>query len=230
MKIAAVYDIHGNYHALKSVFHELEEEDVEKVIIGGDLAWGPQPREVMDFLYSQKEKFIFIMGNSDREMYEYYLNPKHPEDFVDEMNCWCVEQLTKEQLEWIVSFRKFYEIEGKLFVHGSPRSDTESIRVDTPESEVYEMIKGIEQDKMICGHTHIQFVREIYDKQIINAGSVGLQSRAKGACWLLLNDEEIQLKVTKYDFQKAAHSILAGECPYKENFAEHILNPPYEGP
>ncbi|MGG4398002.1 hypothetical protein ABEX25_27280 [Paenibacillus thiaminolyticus] len=47
---------------------------------------------------------------------------------------------------------------------------------------------------------------------------------------VLINDEEIQLKVTNYDFQKAAHSILAGECPYKEDFAEHILNPPYEGP
>lgn len=230
MKMAAVYDIHGNYYALESVLNEMEQEHVDIVVIGGDIAWGPQPREVINLLYSKKDEFVFIMGNADREMYEQYINPKKSNHFVDKMNQWCIEQLTKEQLEWLGSFRKTYETEKILFVHGSPRSDTEAIRINTPEDEVYKMVNKVRQETIVCGHTHIQFDRKVKEKRIINAGSVGLQSRANGACWLLLNNEEAKVKVTTYDIKTASHEIMKGQCPYKEDFAEHILNPPYEGP
>jgi hypothetical protein len=49
------------------------------------------------------------------------------------------------------------------------------------------------------------------------------------ACWLLI-DKEMKLKVTEYSVDKAAEQILNGTCPYKKEFAEHILNPPNIGP
>ncbi|MBG9783138.1 metallophosphoesterase family protein [Shouchella lehensis] len=230
MRIAALYDIHGNDRALEAVLKEIENENVDKVIVGGDLAWGPQPKKVIDKLFAYKNEFTFIMGNGDRELFEHYKNQKRVENMVDELNEWCVEQLSTKQLEWLGSF-KFSHVEGNnLFIHGSPRSDTEAIRLDTPENEVFEMIKNVNQTVIICGHTHIQFKRDIYDKKVINAGSVGLQSRAKGACWLLIDADKYNLKITKYDFKVAAKEILLDGCPYKEDFADHVENPPYEGP
>ncbi|WP_053070379.1 metallophosphoesterase family protein [Alkalihalobacillus pseudalcaliphilus] len=149
---------------------------------------------------------------------------------IGELNQWCIEQLTKEQIEWMGSFKFSHVEEGVLFIHGSPRGDTEAIRIDTPEDDVYEMVKETDQSTIICGHTHIQFKRNIYSKNVINAGSVGLQSRAKGACWLLINSDDFILKVTEYDFVNASKDIILGGAPYKEAFSEHILNPPYEGP
>lgn len=116
-----------------------------------------------------------------------------------------------------------------LFVHGSPRSDEEAIRLNTTDNEIRLMIKHVSQDIIVCGHTHIQFDRFVDDKRIINAGSVGLQSRANGACWALLSTE-IELKITPYDTKKASERILKSNTPYKEEFANHYLNPPYEGP
>ncbi|MGF9976830.1 metallophosphoesterase family protein [Viridibacillus arvi] len=234
MSVAAIYDIHGNHYALEAVLKEIAQTNIQKVVIGGDLVWGPQPREVMDTLMKYKDKFIFIMGNADREVA--FCNGKENElqDFVTKVNKWCAEQLTDEQISFLKNLPKNHSsyIDGLgevLFVHGSPRSDTESIRIDTPDEEVLEMLQNVKENIIVCGHTHIQFNRLIGSKRIINAGSVGLQSRAKGACWLLLNNK-VYLKVTKYNFEKAAEDILQGECPYKEDFAEHILNPPYEGP
>lgn len=116
-----------------------------------------------------------------------------------------------------------------LFVHGSPRSDEEAIRVDTPEEAILQMIQDTKENIIVCGHTHIQFDRIVGDKRIINAGSVGLQSRAKGACWLLI-DNEFHLTITEYNVEEAAKRFLQGQCPYKKDFAEHIRNPPYAGP
>ncbi|EZH65776.1 hypothetical protein DH09_13115 [Bacillaceae bacterium JMAK1] len=231
MKIAAIYDLHGNFRALEAVLQEIEKENVDKVIVGGDVAWGPQPKQVVDHLFAKKDDYIFVMGNSDREIYEQYKSPRLAVDtMVEEVNQWCIEQLTDEQLEWLGSFKSSHVEEDVLFVHGSPRSDSEAIRIDTPAKEVEQMISNTKQSIIVCGHTHIQFKRQIASKSVINAGSVGLQSRATGACWLCIDTTEYDLRMTEYDVDHVAKEILRGNAPYKEDFAEHVTNPPYQGP
>ncbi|MGE7094328.1 hypothetical protein ACQKII_23440 [Lysinibacillus sp. NPDC048646] len=80
------------------------------------------------------------------------------------------------------------------------------------------MLQDVKENIIVCGHTYIQFNLLIGSKRIINAGSAGLQSQAKGACWLLL-DDKINLKVTKYNFEEAAEGILQGECPFERRFS-----------
>jgi len=115
------------------------------------------------------------------------------------------------------------------FVHGSPRSDEEAIRKDTTESEIEPMISSVKQSIIVCGHTHIQFDRTVLGKRIINAGSVGLQSAARGACWALLGPD-VDLRETAYDYQHAAEQIRQSGVPMANDFADHVLNPPTEGP
>lgn len=235
MKIAAIYDIHGNNVALEAVLTEVANKKAEKVMVGGDLVWGPQPREVMETLMRYKDTFLFIMGNADREVAHRYSIEDGCQDFVAEINYWCADQLTREHLSFLKELpeRQRMAINGLgdvLFVHGSPRNDEEAIRADTDEREINEMVKDTEANIIVCGHTHIQFDRLVAGRRIVNAGSVGLQSKAKGACWLFIHDDEIELKETQYDIKKAVKEILQGTCPYKEDFAEHIRNPPNIGP
>lgn len=234
MTIAAIYDIHGNFFALEAVLSEIQTKKIETVVVCGDIVWGPQPRKVMDTLMNYKNQFHFIMGNADREVAHRHDEKQGCPSFIAELNHWCADQLTEEQIEFIISLPKevSLSIDGLgdiLFVHGSPRSDEEAIRVGTPEEEIWPMIKDVKENTIVCGHTHIQFDRVIGNKRIINAGSVGLQSAAKGACWLLI-DNDIHLKVTEYNVKEAADRIRAGQCPYKNDFADHILYPPDMGP
>src|SRR5690625_270715 len=148
MRVAAIYDIHGNLSALEAVLQEIRESNVEKVIVGGDLAWGPEPRQVMDLLFDYKEAFNFIRGNADREVAHRYGKEKELDDFVTDMNHWCADQLTDEQLHFLKSLPEKEEMEiaglGKvLFVHGSPRSDEEAIRISTTDSEIAPMLAEI---------------------------------------------------------------------------------------
>ncbi|WP_155671745.1 metallophosphoesterase family protein [Ornithinibacillus caprae] len=234
MRVAAIYDIHANYSALKAVLEEIRKDNIDQVVVGGDLAWGPEPRQVMDLLMDYKNEFIFIRGNVDREVSFRYGKEKGLDDYTVELNNWCADQLTEEQLRFLKNLpeKRTLSINGLgqvLFVHGSPRSDEEAIRVNTTDDEIRPMIKCVLQDIIVCGHTHIQFDRIVDQKRIVNAGSVGLQSRASGACWALLGPK-VELKVTPYDTKRASERILKTNTPYKEDFAEHYLNPPFEGP
>ena len=53
MRVAALYDIHGNFPALEAVLAEVEREGVDAIVVGGDIAAGPpQPREVVELVRS----------------------------------------------------------------------------------------------------------------------------------------------------------------------------------
>lgn len=68
MKIAALYDIHGNLPALNAVLEELKEVQPDLIIIGGDIVSGPMPVQTLDRLSLEGDKVRFIRGNGDREV------------------------------------------------------------------------------------------------------------------------------------------------------------------
>ncbi len=46
MRVAALYDVHGNVHALEAAVGDLGA--VDTVLFGGDIASGPFPAETLD--------------------------------------------------------------------------------------------------------------------------------------------------------------------------------------
>ena len=48
MRVAALYDIHGNLPALEAVLRDVEREMVDRLIVGGDALLGPMPRETLE--------------------------------------------------------------------------------------------------------------------------------------------------------------------------------------
>ncbi len=210
-RVAAIYDIHGNYSALNAVLEEIQQSDADAIVVGGDLAWGPQPALVMERIMAPEENIFIIKGNADREVGERHGIEKGIDKWVADINHWCSDQLTDAQIEFLNKLQdnitlKIDGLGDVLFVHGSPRSDEEAIRQDTPKNEIKPMIETVNQDIIVCGHTHVQFDRSVYDKRIINAGSVGLPSAASGACWVMLGPE-VDLRETEYDYEFAANQI-----------------------
>src|SRR5574341_705024 len=68
MTVAALYDIHGNLHALDAVLADLREPRPDLVLVGGDVVAGPFPREVLGRLQDLGDRVRFIRGNADREV------------------------------------------------------------------------------------------------------------------------------------------------------------------
>src|SRR5204862_6543378 len=65
MKVAALYDIHGNLPALEAVLREVPEDAI--VLIGGDTAAGPMPAGTLERLLAPGDRAVWIRGDADRE-------------------------------------------------------------------------------------------------------------------------------------------------------------------
>ena len=50
MRVAAIYDIHGNLAALEAVLEEIRQVGADRIVVGGDVVPGPMPRETLSRL------------------------------------------------------------------------------------------------------------------------------------------------------------------------------------
>src|SRR2546421_6140830 len=65
VRIAVLSDVHGNLPALEAVLVELEQEEPDLVVLGGDVASGPLPGETIHLLRPPPVRG-FVAGNPDR--------------------------------------------------------------------------------------------------------------------------------------------------------------------
>ena len=113
MRIAALYDIHGNVPALEAVLAEVEAAAPDLVVIGGDVAGGPQPAETLAAVDAIALPKLFVRGNGDRA----------PDPFDR-------ERLSADQVATLAAWPLTVTVEADglgevLFCHASPRSDDE---------------------------------------------------------------------------------------------------------
>lgn len=180
------------------------------------MAAGPFPVEALDRIIGLDS--IAIRGNADREL----LSDEVPEGGL--ISEWVVGQLEERHREFIAKLPETVELDvdgvGRvLFCHGSPRSDEELILRTTPDDWLREMLADVEADVVVCGHTHMQFDREVDGIRVVNAGSVGLAYGAPGAHWLALGPG-IEHRRTPYANEAFADRVASLDWPIAERFAE----------
>lgn len=231
MRIAAIYDIHGNRPALEAVLRDIERESVDVILVGGDVAWGPFPRETVELLH-ELDNARFIRGNADREVAHRLGVADGLDDVTSDINAWAAGQLTKAQRMWLSGLHTAFitEVDGigeTHFCHGSPRSDEEPITPLSPQDRLDDALADVPERTIMCGHTHIQFELEVGEHEVINAGSVGLPYEGEpGAYWALLGPD-VHLRKTDYDVDAATASMERSACPHVyEVFIDTILRPP----
>jgi len=233
-RVAALYDIHGNLPALEAVLSEVEREAPDMIVFGGDMAsLGPMPRETLDRLIALEGRACFIHGNTDRELVDHYDGTSNLRETDGEDNVWvrrgewAAQQITEAQRNFLASLPEtlILEIEDlglTLFCHGSPRSDEGIITRLTPAERLDEMLAGVAENVIVCGHTHVQFDRAHRGKRVVNAGSVGMYWEGRpGAYWLLVGPD-LELRRTMYDIEDAAKRIRASGYPDPDELLERL--------
>ena len=235
MRVAALYDIHGNLPALEAVLQDVRRAGVDRVICGGDVVPGPMPREVITTLLNIDIPVTFIRGNGDREILALRTGGtggRFPESMRESMQ-WNAEQLDDEAAQimaaWPETTGLTIDALGRvLFCHATPRNDTEILLRTTRAAALIPAFELAHADVVVCGHTHMQFDRIIGSTRVVNAGSVGMSFQGPGAYWLLI-DSNIQLRHTEYDLAHAADRIRSTRYPQATEFAErNVLHPPSE--
>ena len=245
MRVAALYDIHGNIPALEAVLEEVHQTGVDQVVVGGDIVPGPMPRETLRLLLDLDLPVQFIHGNgelamlaqmaaADESLVTYWGTTSGgplPEQFRPAYR-WTVQQLYPDYEPVLASWPKTVrlEIDGlgiALFCHSTPRSETEVFTRLTSEDKLLPLLDGLNVSVVVCGHTHMQFDRMVGTTRVVNAGCVGQPFGEPGAHWLLLGPN-VELRRTSYDLDRAAELIRKTQYPQAEETAQGILQPPSE--
>src|SRR2546423_15500094 len=133
MRIAALYDIHGNLPALNAVLEELEGVRPDLVVVGGDMVSGPMPRQTLERLGQLGNRVHALRGNADRDVvavFDSLPSALRTSEEVREVTLWTAQQLERSQRDFLAQLPEqiTLHIEGfgdVLFCHATPRSDEE---------------------------------------------------------------------------------------------------------
>lgn len=235
MRIAALYDIHGNLPALEAVLSDVEKANVDCLVIGGDALSGPMPVETLLLLQNLAVPVKFIHGNGESDILAYVKTGESkgltPNADVEAKRI--AGQLSADQKAFLAtwSLNLTLEVTGLgevLFCHAIPTSDTFIFTSVTPIEELEPIFADVKVKTVVCGHTHMQFDRMIAGTRVVNAGSVGMPFGQAGAHWLLL-DDGVEFMRTEYDLVGAAECIKNSDYPNAAEFvASYVLSVPSE--
>lgn len=201
--LATLYDIHGNLVALDAVLKDAEGAGADSYLLGGDFAsWSPWPQETIERLRGLPQA-TWIRGNGERWLRE---PPADRPDVAQELAA--SESGLGPDEGWLYSLQAQCELEGVLYVHGSPLSDVESFPAEPADDDEW-MLNGVRDTTVVFGHSHLQFKRPGPNgTTLINPGSAGmpLDGDVRAAYALRHEDGEFEFRRVAYDIERAAHA------------------------
>ena len=179
--MAFISDVHGNLPALEAVLAELRRQAIVDLFVAGDLLLGgEQPLQVWQRLQSLNAKCV--RGPSDTALARVEparLRPATPEEqaaaerFASTRRA--LGELVLRRLGDLPERLRLPMIDGRelMMVHGSPADPSEPLGHELDDEEMLALIADDPADMVVCGATHVPFIRTLDQVQVINVGSVG---------------------------------------------------------
>lgn len=222
--LALIYDIHGNRVALDAVLADSEARGARHYFLGGDYGMlGAQPAETLGRLRELPADTIWLRGNTERWV-------RHPD--ADDIPgpviadaCRFVagatghaDVLELASLPHVLADLPVPGADGVIFCHASPRSDMIGFFKNPADGDGAAADSGLEANTIVCGHTHMQFRREVGVIEVVNPGSAGLplDGDPRAAYGLLAPDGSFELCRVEYDIEAA----IAAYDPIDAEWAE----------
>ncbi len=229
-RIAIISDVHGNLEALNSTFQDIKERNIEIIYCLGDIiAKGNNQEECIKLI--KKNCQIILKGNCD----DYFTSDIDLSDKNERQKSiikWNKSKISEESsifLKELPFCHEFY-MSGRLIrlLHAHPlKIDKFAGNIDKIE-RIYELLLPSENtisnekaDVLVYGHIHMPYSQKMYNRTIINTGSVG------NAIDVFRNDlkdgDERNTTVANY-------LILSGILNKRENdkFSFELVSVPYD--
>ena len=205
--LGVLYDIHGNLPALEAVLEETSAEGVDRWLLGGDYGTpSPWPLETLGRL-RELDDATWIRGNGERWLRE----PPADRPEVAETYEQHASDLPADVVEWLYGLPAQAELDGVLYVHGSPLADDDSFAPEAQDGEE-RLLAGVRDRLVVFGHSHQQFRRPGPDRtELLNPGSVGMPLDGdRRAAWAVREEGgEFRFRRAEYDVERAAQAYRA---------------------
>lgn len=180
MKVAFLSDIHANFPALSAALQCAAEAGAEEVVCAGDLVGGgPHPTEVVRLLMRQGVRSV--AGNVERKVLALAADPKKLKKARDKKKgaplAWTARALGEDERAWLASLPREIRHDwgsGEVWVvHGSPLGEEDYLFPSITAPGLAPRLRGAAPAALVCGHSHIPFVKAVGSTLVVNCGSVG---------------------------------------------------------
>jgi predicted phosphodiesterase len=226
LRVAALYDIHGMVEPLRAVLQELEGEEIDAMVIGGDAISGPQPAETHALLQSIRTPMHWIRGNGERA-----LGPDGADAVIGEAEeplKFTASHFSEDERAALAVLpeRVTLDVDGlgeTLFCHASPRNDLDIVTEGTPDERFHVLLEGVTQRTVVAGHTHMQLDRPVEGVRWINPGSVGMPYEGEVAAFWAVLGPEVEMRRTPFDVERSIEALLASGWPDAKSFVDENL-------
>jgi putative phosphoesterase len=228
MKIGLISDVHANVAALRSVLDDAPS--VEEWLHAGDVVgYGPWPRETIALF--QEREIVSIRGNHDTAI----IGDFH-EGFVGlprQLAEWTADHIGEDEVAYLDALPvELDRYDGRVHVaHGAPGAPNKRIYADDVDASLLG-----EEDVLVLGHTHDQFLCEFDGGTVVNPGGTGqprggdprapyavldLDTGAVDLRRVSYPIEEIREKAREYDFPEPLIDVYETARVTPADFAAH---------
>jgi predicted phosphodiesterase len=193
--MAFIADVHGNLPALEAVLEELRRRAVVDLFVAGDLVLGgPEPLQVWQRLSTLGARCV--RGTTDLALAAVEASTLRPTNdaerssagaFADTQRA--LGELVRRRLGGLPERLRVPMIDGRelLLVHGSPGDPSVAISHEMEDDEINALLADDPADIVVCGASHVPFVRTVGEVQIVNVGSVGQAPGARVAHYTVIS-------------------------------------------
>ncbi len=207
-KIAVLADIHGNMPALRAVLEDVDRQEPDEVLVAGDLVGrGPEGSRVVATI--AERGWRCLRGNHEDYLLA-FVHREVPAEWWHEgewaASRWMAAELEPSAVRFIEELPFELRPEsagGLLLVHGSPRSNNDGLGPWTSDEKLVRHLEAIDEDLLVCGHTHRPMIRSVRNGRVVNPGAVGLPFN---------HDQRAQYGIFHHD--KAGWRVELRRVPY----------------
>jgi putative phosphoesterase len=218
MKLAFISDIHSNIHAFSEVLKKIEEFKIDEIFCCGDIVgYNAFPKECLDLVRDLKIKSV--VGNHDLAVvdkkFSWFketcaMGIKHSIENLEHCDIKFLNNLDFE-LSFVRDGISFY------MCHGSPRDKLfEYIHPWFTDDILSDIVKNVNADYIITGHTHIQMEAAVGSQVILNPGSVGQpRDGIAKSCFMIFDTVDLKTNWYRVDYniKSATEAVLKANLP-----------------
>ena len=235
MKVAALSDIHSNYHAFRACYEDAVKCGAESFIFLGDYVSDlAEPQKTLELVYEIQSKYptVCLLGNRERYMLEC-------EEGVSTFTrgsksgslLFTYDHLRKKDLDFFKGLKisDTIEIEGVKIEIAHASMDNDRCYFDSKDGRTAEIFSQMKCNYLLTGHSHKQYIQREADKMIINPGSVGIpQGGTRWSKYAMLeivrDNVSCALREVSYDMGDAIHAqFVNGLVDYANCWAIGVL-------
>ncbi len=237
MKTAILSDIHGHAVALETVLRELDRQDIDQLIVLGDLAYrGPEPKRCIELIRLSAR--AVIGGNADEWAVRGVRAGEVPDHVLLRMNeerSFTVDHIADEDIAYLSSLPMSATFDlghGQTLYacHAAPSDRFQVVLPNTSDEDLAALYLTEDQKEpsiAAYGHIHIPYIRSLKGATILNPGSVGLpfDGNPKASYAVIetsANTMNASIHRVTYDLRLALEALERLDYPHRERLAQSM--------